>query len=89
MPPALQERLLRDLSSYCRRSQAVTLITSQATVTMPENLAGTVIRIGTLTAEDRQAILSSYGAPEIASIGEPFTTAYELAIAAECAGLWV
>jgi len=84
-PPALQERLLRDLSSYCRRSQAVTLITSQASVTMPENLSGTVMRIGHLTAEDRQAILSSYGAPEIASMCEPFTTAYELAIAAECA----
>jgi len=84
--PALRERLLRDLSSYCRRSQAVTLITSQVPVTMPENMSGTVIRIGTLAAEDRQAILSSYGAPEIARMCEPFTTAYELAIAAECAG---
>ncbi|MGA2830820.1 MAG: hypothetical protein ABSF03_32445, partial [Streptosporangiaceae bacterium] len=85
-PPALHERLLRDLSSYCRRSQAVTLITSQVPVTMPANLSGTVLRLGTLTAEDRQAILSSYGAPEIARMCEPFTTAYELAIAAECAG---
>ena len=85
-PLALQERLLRDLSSFCRRSQAVTLITSQVPVTMPENLSGTVMRIGTLAAEDRQAILSSYGAPEIARMCEPFTTAYELAIAAECAG---
>lgn len=85
-PPVLQERLLRDLSSFCRRSQAVTLITSQAAVTMPENLNGTVVRTGTLAAEDRLAILSSYGAPEIARMCEPFTTAYELAIAAECAG---
>jgi hypothetical protein len=53
---------------------------------MPENLNETIMRIGTLTAEDRQAILSSYGAPEIARMCEPFTTAYELAIAAECAG---
>ena len=85
-PPALHERLLRDLSSYCRLSQAVTLTTSQVPVTMPENLNGTIMHIGTLTAEDRQAILSSYGAPEIARMCEPFTTAYELAIAAECAG---
>jgi hypothetical protein len=85
-PQPLQERLLRDLSSYCRRSQAVTLITTQIAVTMPSNLAGTVVSIGTLTAEDRRAILSSYGAPEITSMCEPFTTAYELAIAAECAG---
>ncbi len=85
-PPALHERLLRDLSSFCRRSQAVTLITGQVPVSMPENLNGIVMRIGTLTAEDRQAILSSYGATEIASMCEPFTTAYELAIAAECAG---
>jgi hypothetical protein len=84
-PPPLQERLLRDLSSFCRRFQAVTLITGQAAVTMPENLSGTVMRTGTLTAENRQAILSSYGAPEIASMCEPFSTAYELAIAAECA----
>jgi hypothetical protein len=42
--------------------------------------------MGTLAAEDRQAILASYGAPEIARMCEPFTTAYELAIAAECAG---
>ena len=85
-PPALQERLVRDLSSFCRRCKAVTLITSQAAVTMPENLSGTVVRTGTLAAEDRLAILSSYGAPEIARMCEPFTTAYELAIAAECAG---
>ena len=64
----------------------MTLITSQVPVTMPENLSGTVMSIGTVTAEDRQAILSSYGAPEIARMCEPFTTAYELAIAAECAG---
>ena len=85
-PQALQERLLRDLSSFCRWSQAVTLITTQVAITMPSNLSGTVVRIGTLTAEDRQAILSSYGAPEITRMCEPFTTAYELAIAAECAG---
>ena len=84
-PQTLQERFLRDLSSFCRRSKAVTLITTQVAITMPESLSGTVMRIGTLTAEDRQAILSSYGAPEISRMCEPFTTAYELAIAAECA----
>ena len=85
-PPSLQERLLRDLSSFYRRTKSLTLITSQAEVELPSLLSGPVVHIGDLTEADRQAVLSSYGVPDITHVCEPFTTAYELSIAAECAG---
>jgi hypothetical protein len=85
-PPSLQERLLRDLSSFCQRAKTLTLITSQAKISTPGPLSGTVVTVGDLSETDRKAVLSSYGAPEIDRFCEPFTTAYELSIAAECAG---
>ena len=85
-PQALQERLLRDLSSFCRRTKALTLITSQTMAAIPGPLRGPVVHAADLTDADRQAVLSSYGAPDITHLCEPFETAYELSIAAECAG---
>jgi hypothetical protein len=85
-PESLRESLLRDLSAFCRRTSALTLVTSQAAAVVPGPLSGAVAQIDNLADADRQALLSSYGAPEIADLCEPFATAYELAIAAECAG---
>ncbi len=81
----LQERLLGDISSFCLRTNAQTLITSQKKVALPENLSDVLINTGELGEEDRRAILHSYGATEIIQICEPFSTAYELSIASECA----
>lgn len=84
-PEPLQERLLGDLSAFCLRAPALTLITSQTTISLPEILGSKVIRAGELTEADRKAMLGSYGSPEILQFCEPFTTAYELSIASECA----
>jgi hypothetical protein len=84
-PAPLRERLLGDLSAFCLRTPALTLITSQAEVALPEALAGALIGAGQLGETDRQAVLSSYGSPEILQLCEPFSTAYELSIASECA----
>lgn len=85
-PDLLQERLLGDLGAFCLRTSALTLITSQAAVSLPEALGSSLICAGELTeAADRKAVLSSYGSAEILQFCEPFSTAYELSIAAECA----
>lgn len=84
-PDPLQERLLGDLSAFCLHTSALTLITSKATVSVPEALAGTIIDAGALGEADRKAVLSSYGSPDILQLCEPFSTAYELSIASECA----
>jgi hypothetical protein len=83
-PQPLQERLIGDLSAFCRRANAATLITSQASVSVSEALQGVLIQVGQLDDEGRKAVLMSYGAPEIVGLTEAFSTAYELSIAAEC-----
>jgi hypothetical protein len=85
-PQSLKDRLLGDLSALCRRAKIVTLLTSQTTVGVPAPLSGQVVYIDDLADADRLAVLSSYGAPEILELVELFSTAYELSIAAECAG---
>jgi energy-coupling factor transporter ATP-binding protein EcfA2 len=84
-PDPLQERLLGDLSAFCLRTPTLTLITSQAAVSLPEALAGKTIGAGALSEADRKAVLSSYGSADILQLCEPFSTPYELSIAAECA----
>ena len=81
----LQDRLIGDLSAFCRRTSAATLITSQAAVRVSDALEGVLAQVGRLDDEARQAVLTSYGAPEIIDLTEAFSTAYELSIAAECA----
>ena len=85
-PQRLQERLDGDLGAFGRRTKPATLITSQARVRVSDAIDGAVIHIGQLDDESRKAVLTSYGAPEIVDLSEPFSTAYELSIAAECAG---
>lgn len=84
-PQHLQEALLGDLSALCLRAPVWTLLTSQAPVAAPEAIQGEAMWLGGLADSDRRAMLASYGAPEILPLCEPFVTAYELAIAAECA----
>ena len=84
-PQPMRERLVGDLSALCRRTSALTMITSQAPVPVSDALQGTLVQAERLDDEGRKAVLSSYGKPEIAGLTEAFTTAYELSIAAECA----
>lgn len=85
-PQPLQERLLGDLSALCLRIPVRTLVTGQAGVEVPDTLGGITLTVGELGEEDRRAVLVSHGgAPEVLAHCEPFSTAYELSIAAECA----
>lgn len=83
-PAKLQEQLLSDLAALFRRHQPVLLLTSQSPVALPSPINATTVTMGSLDPSERQAILASYGAPEIRDMSEPFQTAYELSIAAEC-----
>jgi hypothetical protein len=84
-PQPLRERLVGDLSAFCRRTGAATLITGQASVPVSDALQGALVEADRLDHEGRKAVLTSYGAPEIVDLTEAFSTAYELSIAAECA----
>ena len=84
-PAALQEQLVSDLAALSRRQRFALLLTSQTAVSLPPHMDRKIIRMGILGAADRQAVLASYHAPEIIDISDPFQTAYELSIAAECA----
>ncbi|MFD6756154.1 NERD domain-containing protein [Micromonospora gifhornensis] len=82
---SLVDQFLGDLSAFCLRTPVLTLVTSQVAVELPEPMSGHVVQMGSVGKDDRQAILASYGAPDIAELCEPFATPYELAIASECA----
>ncbi|GAA3240745.1 NERD domain-containing protein [Nonomuraea helvata] len=84
-PPSLLEQLLGDLSAACLRMPTMKLLaTSQSAISLPSTINAEAAYIEALSAEQRQAIVASYGAPEILDFCEPFSTSYELAIAAEC-----
>ena len=83
-PHPSQERLLGDLSAFCLRRPVQTVITSQSDIPAPEILRGVTLRAGPLDPGHRVTVLASYGTPEILDDCEPFTTAYELSIAAQC-----
>lgn len=84
-PEPLQERLVGDLSAFCRQTNAATFTTTQTLVRVSDAMTGAIVRVGRLDEEGRKAVLTSYGTPEILELTEPFTTPYELSIAAECA----
>jgi hypothetical protein len=84
-PARLRETLAGDLSAFCLRTGAWTITTAQTRTELPAVLTGIEVRADTLSDADRRAVLASYGAEAIASFCDPFTTPYELSIAAECA----
>jgi nuclease-like protein len=80
-PLRLREQLFGDLAAFRLYADASILITTQEET--PHG--GTTVRTGRLAAMDKTALLESYGRPELLSLCEPFSTAYELSIASECA----
>ena len=83
-PAALQDQLVSDLAALFLRQQFILLLTSQTPVPLPPPMATKAISMGALDESHRQAVLASYQAPQITGISEPFQTAYELSLAAEC-----
>ncbi|NYF58812.1 NERD domain-containing protein [Micromonospora purpureochromogenes] len=82
---SMVDRLVGDLSAFCLRTPALTLVTTQTEVKLPEPMSGQIISMGSVGKDERQALLASYGTPAIAELCEPFATPYELSIASECA----
>ena len=84
-PTTLQPQLVSDLAALALRAPFVLLLTSQTPVPLPPRIEAVTVRTGTLGPAERQAVLTSYGASEIMDLSEPFQTAYELSLAAQCA----
>ena len=84
-PDRLRETLAGDMSAFCLRTRAWTITTTQAMTVLPAELAGIAVQAGSLGDADRRAVLASYGAAAIMPFCDPFTTPYELSVAATCA----
>lgn len=83
-PEPLRSRLVDDLLALSLRVSPRTLITAHAVIGLPSTLTGAVVQAAPLTRDDRQAVLRSYGAEDLEPLCEPFSTAFELSVAAEC-----
>jgi hypothetical protein len=83
-PHPLRSRLVDDLMALSLRARPRTLITAHGAIDLPGNLTGTVVKSAPLTGDDRRAVLRSYGAEDLEPLCEPFSTAFELSVAAEC-----
>lgn len=83
-PEPLKSRLVDDLMALSRHARPHTLITAHAIIDLPRHLSGTTMEAAPLTDDDRRAILRSYDAEDLGPLCEPFSTAFELSIAAEC-----
>jgi hypothetical protein len=87
-PKKWQKNLVKDLQAFYLRWRVPILITTQEPVGLTDSLSGTSLEFAPLTAEQRLAILRSYAPDEVRedllSLCEPFTTPYELSIAAKC-----
>jgi hypothetical protein len=84
-PDRLRETLAGDMSAFCLRTGAWTITTAQTATGLPAELTGSVVLAGRLSDADRRAVLASYGAEAIMPFCDPFTTPYELSVAAACA----
>lgn len=84
-PERLRETLAGDISAFCLWTGARTITTAQARAGFPSELTGIEVQAGSLGDADRRAVLASYGAEAIMSFSDPFTTPYELSVAAICA----
>ena len=83
-PQPFRSRLVDDLMALSLRARPRTLITAHGAIDLPGNLTGTIIEAAPLTGDDRRAVLRSYGAEDLEPVCEPFSTAFELSVAAEC-----
>ncbi|MEU1396171.1 NERD domain-containing protein, partial [Micromonospora zamorensis] len=84
-PEAMREQFAGDVRALDIRLDPLVLVTSQFVPSPPFRNGAITVQTTVLSLEQRVALLTSYGAPTIESKCEPFSNAYELAIAAECA----
>jgi Nuclease-related domain len=84
-PARFQQQMLLDLAAFCLRFPTTTIMTSQISVATAAAMTARAVYVAALSEDERQAVLTSYGAPDVLDLCEPFSTAYELTLAAECA----
>ncbi|MGW4874665.1 hypothetical protein [Streptomyces chartreusis] len=84
-PVRLQERLVQQLGSWCRRVGATVVLSSQEFIRVPAILMGARLRTADPDPQQRAALLRSHGS-ERDGLGEDdcaaFATAFELSLAA-------
>ncbi|MET9462136.1 hypothetical protein ABZY05_45200 [Streptomyces canus] len=86
-PARLQERLVQQLGSWCRRAGATVMLSSQEFVQVPAILQGARLRTVDPDLQQRTALLHSHGSEqERDGLGQDdcaaFATAFELSLAA-------
>jgi energy-coupling factor transporter ATP-binding protein EcfA2 len=84
-PEAMREQFAGDVRALDLRLDPLVLVTSQSMPSPPLRTGAITVQTTALSSDQRVALLTSYGAPTIESKCDPFSNAYELAIAAECA----
>jgi hypothetical protein len=86
-PKKWQKSLLKDLQAFYLRWRLPILITSQEPAPLTGPLTGAIFRFAPLTPAERLAVLRAYAPEEtgdaVLALCEPFTTPFELSLAAE------
>lgn len=87
-PARLKDRLVQDLQAAYLRWEIPIVITTQETISLPNNLTGDILQFCELDDEERVAVLAKHAKealpPGCNELCRPFRTAYELSIAASC-----
>jgi hypothetical protein len=85
-PPDLRSDLLRQVGALRLAHQAGVVISCRAPLNVPESLDGRRVELLLPDRAEKELILRSYEAGELAVHSDAFATPFELKIAAECAG---
>ncbi len=87
-PLKFQKDLLKDLQAFFLKNPMPILITSQQTLELPSSLSGKTYCFNELSQAEKKKVFESYSSNlsynDKSGILEPFTTALEISMAAEC-----
>ncbi|MEV5596403.1 hypothetical protein [Streptomyces sp. NPDC052496] len=91
-PSRFQDRLMQQVSAWCRRTEATVVSTSHEFVHVPAVIRGVRLRTVDPDPEQRAALLQTYGVRPEAAEGvedecKAFSTAFELSLAAQLSQL--
>jgi hypothetical protein len=85
-PPTMRSDLLRQVGSLRLAHRTGVVISCLSRLSVPESLDGHYVELLLPNREEKELILRSYGAVELAVHSDVLATPFELKIAAECAG---
>ena len=78
----LRAQLIEDVAALTLRTDITVILSSQTELRVPQTLKIRTVRIEAPDDDEREALRTSYGGPENPSLYTPFTTAYEISLAA-------